>query len=567
MFSAVLTAFLVESYKLLQPDHPATTAALLRHIVLESDSCRLSSGLMNPSTLDITSTDFEPSLNAVRVNVLWFAALVFSLSTASFGILVKTWLREYLAGDYTSGQARLRVRQFRHPGLADWKVFEIAAVLPLLLQLALGLFLLGLCFFTWSVHRSVGLASTPLVAAWAVLFFSSIVAPVLSPRCPFKLTLLRRALSALRRLLWSVPPIGITFQAFQRRHVLPKPGGTFASETALTRSLHPRPYEEEDAAKDERQDLSILASVDAILQDDDLLGSTMLESLQQAQFEAGDVTDFVFGAIQRRLPIQYNIKAAATPPSSLLDLRQLRKQGWEAVVDILADIVAKAFIDPSRPPSCPPWMAHALLLFSSFHNYPLTTNGNRALALCLTGPEARECTAEVIATRTAPLRPGNLAHILRRVRPASALLAPGDVVWSVLSIMHHAVCRDHRHNDDQLVEFFRAHNDSQLPVGTTHIILGILMDCVNREVASSGSAATNWSEWTRHALRALLSCDIPSDARHEVSRLVCTLTRRSNTSFGTLLNVVAMDKKDRAAEEPALFTFENAFADAEVAGR
>lgn len=37
-----------------------------------------------------------PSTNDIRVNVLWFASLMSSLISASFAILVKQWLREYL---------------------------------------------------------------------------------------------------------------------------------------------------------------------------------------------------------------------------------------------------------------------------------------------------------------------------------------------------------------------------------------------------------------------------------------------------------------------------------------
>ncbi|KAI0753923.1 hypothetical protein BC629DRAFT_1174780 [Irpex lacteus] len=38
--------------------------------------------------------DFQPTVNAIRVNVLWFASLTLSLVSASFSILVKQWLRD-----------------------------------------------------------------------------------------------------------------------------------------------------------------------------------------------------------------------------------------------------------------------------------------------------------------------------------------------------------------------------------------------------------------------------------------------------------------------------------------
>lgn len=578
MFSAVLTAFLIESYKTLQIDSSATSVSILRQIALQTSGYTVSDGNINSIyalTSSIASSNpentYTPSLAAIRVNVLWFAALILSLSTASFAILIKQWLREYLSGEYTSGQARLRVRQFRHPGLADWKVFEIAAVLPLIVQLALGCFLLGLCFFTWSVHISVGLTSIPLVAGWATLFWATVIAPLFSPRCPFKMTLTKRAMRGLRRLLWSIPPLGSVLHDLQRRHDMPKPGQTFGSMESASvfgASRHRPPlYEEEDAAKDERQDLSILSSVDSILQDDDLLGSTMLESLQQAQFEPAEVVDFAFGALQRRSPIQYNVRLEAEPPSSLLDLRQLRKPGCEAVMNIMADIVCK-YLGQSTNVSTmyPLWMGNALLILLSYYNFPLTLNANRALSICLTGAEMRERTGLAIAGRTAPTRPGSLSYVLRRLRTAFALLSPGDVVWSLLSILQHTVCRDHQHSKEQLVEFFYVHDRSLLPSGVAQAVLVIIIDCVNRELSSATGLAADWSEWTRHALRALLSCDVPWDTRHDVSRLITTLTRRSSTSYGTLLNAIASDSSYRAAEAPALFTFKNAFTDSDIAG-
>ncbi|KAI0688465.1 hypothetical protein BC835DRAFT_1284579, partial [Cytidiella melzeri] len=149
LFSAVMTAFLIESYQNLSQDPNVVMILLLQQVALQTNSYVINAGFLNSTIPPLIPTlpAFQPSANAIRVNVLWFASLTLSLVSASFGILVKQWLREYLAGEYTSPQARLRIRHFRNPGLDHWKVFEIAAILPLLLQLSLGLFLIGLCFF------------------------------------------------------------------------------------------------------------------------------------------------------------------------------------------------------------------------------------------------------------------------------------------------------------------------------------------------------------------------------------------------------------------------------------
>ncbi|EKM50859.1 uncharacterized protein PHACADRAFT_75372, partial [Phanerochaete carnosa HHB-10118-sp] len=199
LYSAVLSAFVIESYTDLQPDPNTQMTFLLERIANQTQSYSITSGTLN-STAQPPSPppQFTAPLWAVRVNGLWFASLIISLATASFSMLVKQWLREYLASEYTSPQERLRARQYRKPGLGKWKVFEIAAVLPMLLQLSLGLFFLGLCFFTANVDDQMGLTCIPLVSGWAFLFVAATLAPLVSPRCPYKMPLLKSVMRTAR---------------------------------------------------------------------------------------------------------------------------------------------------------------------------------------------------------------------------------------------------------------------------------------------------------------------------------------------------------------------------------
>ena len=67
----------------------------------------------------LTTTD-PPDIPqwALRVNGLWFASLITSLATASLGMLVKSWLREYLALDTEAPRERLRARPDRRDRLS-----------------------------------------------------------------------------------------------------------------------------------------------------------------------------------------------------------------------------------------------------------------------------------------------------------------------------------------------------------------------------------------------------------------------------------------------------------------
>ncbi|KAI0338038.1 hypothetical protein BDW22DRAFT_1302947, partial [Trametopsis cervina] len=135
LYSAVLSALIAISLLSLQPDTTSMMIVLLTQIVTQTHSYTITPGFLNSTVppLDVAAvvgSSFEPTPSAKRVNVLWFASLTLSLISASFGILVKQWLREYLAGEYVSSQARLRVRHFRAPGLERWHVFGIASFLP-----------------------------------------------------------------------------------------------------------------------------------------------------------------------------------------------------------------------------------------------------------------------------------------------------------------------------------------------------------------------------------------------------------------------------------------------------
>ncbi|KIP02589.1 hypothetical protein PHLGIDRAFT_78932, partial [Phlebiopsis gigantea 11061_1 CR5-6] len=96
LFSAVLTAFVIESYQNLQPDPSTRVIELLAQISSQLSSYALTAEFANSTAQAISQIDvFKPSPSMVKVNALWFASLICSLVTASLGMLVKQWLREY----------------------------------------------------------------------------------------------------------------------------------------------------------------------------------------------------------------------------------------------------------------------------------------------------------------------------------------------------------------------------------------------------------------------------------------------------------------------------------------
>ena len=176
LFSAVLTAFNVQSYQLLTP--PPTTDPVI--IALERISAQLSSFSVNPPSINSTHPAFvyDPTPlpappYAVWLNALWFASLICSLSAAFIGIIVKQWLNEYSSG--LSGKSRqiTRLRQLRLNGLRRWRVKEIVAVLPVLLQVASALLFAGLLVLLWQLNQVVAIVATVLVGLLVVFSLST----------------------------------------------------------------------------------------------------------------------------------------------------------------------------------------------------------------------------------------------------------------------------------------------------------------------------------------------------------------------------------------------------------
>lgn len=188
LFSAVLTAFLVLSYALLQIDNSQTIVNLLARILgqLQNPDSSSSSSANSPSIL--SSQNFQPSAAVVWLNCLWFLSLVVSLASAFFGILVKQWLREYMKWNATLGDPKenVLVRQIRYEDWNHWHVDTVIGAIPGFLELAVILFVIGLVILLWTVHFAVALTVTIAVAFFLLLASFLLTAPVFFKRCPYK---------------------------------------------------------------------------------------------------------------------------------------------------------------------------------------------------------------------------------------------------------------------------------------------------------------------------------------------------------------------------------------------
>lgn len=189
LFSAVQGAFIIESYKQLQSDPADVTVQLLLHISQQLANSSLPAA-SEPSA-------FIPSSSSVRVNTLWFAGLVISLLTASFGIFSKQWLREYQVNEHTP-DIHLHLRFFRAEGAKKWHLFELIAILPLLLQLSMLLFFIGLTEFLSPFDPHVDSVVTILIILWVFFVIAMTLSPLADPQCPWRTPLLHEPFRRLR---------------------------------------------------------------------------------------------------------------------------------------------------------------------------------------------------------------------------------------------------------------------------------------------------------------------------------------------------------------------------------
>jgi len=105
-----------------------------------------------------TTPKFIPTHSDIRVNILWFLSLIFSLTTVLIGIISLQWLRKHLHPHTDlEPQIAFSLHHLNVESVDRWYLPQIFTALPLLLQLALVLFLVGVIEFLWSLNSTVAI--------------------------------------------------------------------------------------------------------------------------------------------------------------------------------------------------------------------------------------------------------------------------------------------------------------------------------------------------------------------------------------------------------------------------
>lgn len=189
LFSAILTTFVVQTYQLLQPGGNDTTNQLIAYQIFSQGTHPNMPPTVNAtiSTLLATSS-FTPSPSARWINGLFFFSLVISLVAALFGIMARQWIREYLKWNAPLANPRqnVLVRQIRFESWEAWKVEAFIWSIPVLQELAMVLFLIGVVVLVWTLDDAVAISVTVLVAIFLAVILVITVLPVFVKRCPYR---------------------------------------------------------------------------------------------------------------------------------------------------------------------------------------------------------------------------------------------------------------------------------------------------------------------------------------------------------------------------------------------
>jgi hypothetical protein len=158
-----VTTFIIESKKLLQED----VGGISRDILIT-----ISNQLANSSTPAYTAQTFIPKHWAVRVNCILFSSLFLNLIVTLGAVMALQWVGNYDAGlDAATQERRAFQRQFRYDGMRYWKMSGVIMTLPLLIFLALFLFLFGLTYWLYKVDSHSPLAIVTLAGSTLASLF------------------------------------------------------------------------------------------------------------------------------------------------------------------------------------------------------------------------------------------------------------------------------------------------------------------------------------------------------------------------------------------------------------
>ena len=185
LFSAVVTAFFIESYKNLSQNSGDITIALLAQI---SNQLANGTNIIMPSPVPNPAT-FEVPNSALRVNALWILSLAFSLGCALAATLVQQWSRNYVTATHRRPTLfkRARIRSYLFEGLEKFGMANVVNIIPTLLHISLFLFFGGLFEFLRPINAFIGYFTLGILVVCSSLYMGTAAISAVCLNCPYQI--------------------------------------------------------------------------------------------------------------------------------------------------------------------------------------------------------------------------------------------------------------------------------------------------------------------------------------------------------------------------------------------
>jgi len=129
-----------------------------------------------------------PSLAAIRVNILMFLSLFFSVTSALVSTLIQQWAREYLQYSQLNAAShkRRRIRTYLFNGLSQFQMRRLNYTVPILLHIAVFLFFFSLSDWLHIINGLVGATARCCFIALLAVYVTLSILPLIVRNAPYQ---------------------------------------------------------------------------------------------------------------------------------------------------------------------------------------------------------------------------------------------------------------------------------------------------------------------------------------------------------------------------------------------
>ncbi|KAI0093089.1 hypothetical protein BDY19DRAFT_902893 [Irpex rosettiformis] len=421
IFSITLSVLLVDSFRNLRPNYAAMTVELLKQISTQGHSTNVPAGV--PSL-----PYYLPPRFASHVNTLWVASLSLNVVGVSFVFLYKEWLHQLEKSVGSSPQAELRIRHSRQ---ADWGLVELAPLLPFVLQISMALFFAGLCILTFAVNQTAGYTTMTVVVGWAGIFVLMVVAPIISPQCPYRLPFAESATCYVRSSIHG-------FLAAQAAAAsgMPSPAKKVnALEAGVART------QAGGGSEVDELDIDVFLAIYSKRCEVHIL-NIMWDALKEAGASPENLLLFVRKIIDSAHPPISSLRDGSGRDSKLdtpvaaLDLRSVPNATYCTILDNVANLLDNQLLlqsgaNDSKPIEWSAWMKEALWIIFADSPYPIPAGANTVLAKLLheerSGASVDCIISLVSSSSSAEVTANHFAFIFQRIQGVMMIIPTANV--------------------------------------------------------------------------------------------------------------------------------------------